>query len=332
MYAEKKTSDFRKLNIETIISKQIDPEDYTPLNIYELRNYCYYGFSSPKYRPQYWKILLGYYSKNKFKSSVYYKRQRYAYSLYIEDIKNAENPFFKIIENDVVRTFIQPTIINNKERCAFLDATFLNSRLTHRDIITRILKCFVMHSKSVGYIQGMVMILIPIYHVFVTSKNIEDIKYCEEDAFFCFNSLMSELYENFICDMESEESVNRLMKNVWDIVKEIDPELYKACESKKIIESAVCLKWIIFVFSTEYKCDDVKWLWDRLFGDGNKFEMVYYCVAAVFRILKNIIISEPYENIMEVLQNISLLDIETVFNTADGIRLEISKRSIKNKY
>ncbi|WUR02118.1 Rab-gap TBC domain-containing protein [Vairimorpha necatrix] len=313
----------RSVNIDSKIEKQINPKDCMAINLFQINNYIYCGFSSSIYRPKYWKILLGYYSTNKFKSSIFYMKQRYSYSIYIKDLSSIKNQYFKIIENDVSRMCIEPIIINKKEKCGFLDTLHLKSGLTRRDILIRILKCFVVHNKSVGYIQGMIMVLIPIYHVFIYSEDIEDYRNSEEDAFFCFNFLASHLFEKFISEIDNEQNLLFLMSRVWKILKNVDYELYRCCLNKKIIECHIYLKWILFIFSTEFKMEDTQWLWDRILSDSNRFEIVYYCVAAIFKIFKETIIKESYEIILEQLQNISLLDVKKIFYIANELRSEI---------
>lgn len=313
----------RKFNITTEIIKQINPYDFTPINIKTIRKFCYLGLLQAKYRPRCWKILLGYFSSNKFKSSLYYKKQRQAYKSYLNDIENTETSYYDVLVNDVTRTFIEPVLFYKKETCAFLDTKHKNSNLTHRSKIIRILKCFVLHNKSVGYIQGMVMLLIPIYKVFITSDDSEDTLYAEEDAFYCFNYLMLNLYENFLSYIDNEQNLKILMWNVWDILNKVDPVLYTCCVKKSIHESPIFLKWLFFLFSTEFKTEEVIWLWDRLLSDSNRFNILNFCIVAVFRNLRTTILNDSYEQIMYSMQNISLLDIKSIFYDGETIRLSL---------
>ena len=82
MVNKTKVGDCAKNRVEDLailIRKQLDMKDATPMNIFEIRNYIYYGFSNNDLRPTYWKVLLDDYSKNKFLSSQYDDKARNAY-------------------------------------------------------------------------------------------------------------------------------------------------------------------------------------------------------------------------------------------------------------
>ncbi|KAF9760979.1 TBC1 domain family member 13 [Nosema granulosis] len=322
----------RRMDIDRIMSKQIDPNDFTPMNIHELRNYCYYGFSSKKHRPKYWKVLLGYFSKNKFNSNNYYREKRKAYVEYLKGIEEhgAEHAgIFAVIHDDLARTVIFPIVEEESSRtCSFLDASAVNSELSNRRVLERILQCFVVHNKSVGYLQGMHMLLIHIYYVMLKSEDPEDVHYSEEDSFFCFVSYISEIFEQIISNVEQGgESMQVVLTKIYDIIETVDPGLYKACKDKNLFDSGICIKWIMFAFSSEFKAEDVIWLWDRLLSDKNRFEMIFYCAAAIFVIMKDVICTEEIDSCLEVLQKPSLVDVQIIFNTADAMRLKVTSTS-----
>ncbi|KCZ75040.1 hypothetical protein H311_01958, partial [Anncaliia algerae PRA109] len=131
--------------LHKIVSKQIDPNDPTPLNKYEIQNYAYYGFDDKSLRPGMWKIFLYHFSDNKFKSELFYKDRRNSYKQYkLQAIKSKEVNCFvdDVIVEDVNRTFLFPD--EQRSSCKFLDSKFVNDEkcLSHREIIKEILLVF----------------------------------------------------------------------------------------------------------------------------------------------------------------------------------------------
>ncbi|AFM97944.1 putative GTPase-activating protein [Encephalitozoon hellem ATCC 50504] len=315
--------------LHSLISKQINPTDSTPLDVCEIKKYCYYGFSNSSLRPKYWKVFLGYYSKNKFKTEMFLRNMRNSYSFYAERVGSGfegEEECYKVIDNDVSRTFIKPRTgcggsEEKKRYCEFLDSVSLGSGETHRDVIKRILKCYAMSNSSVRYVQGMNLILIAIYYVLCTSDDEDDKKHCEEDSFFCFNSLMVEIGDNFIRDLDQcSGGIMHRMSMVMEIVRGADEELYAMMRRKGLTEGGFHMKWILLMFMSCFEIEDVIWLWDRFLSDTYRFEMVLYCCASAIIIMRNAIIQEDFDVCMELLQKPSIVGVETMFNVADHLR------------
>ncbi|TBT98981.1 Rab-GTPase-TBC domain-containing protein, partial [Hamiltosporidium tvaerminnensis] len=184
------------------ICRQLDHKDNLFLDLNQLKLYCYNGYCNKYLRPKYWKLFLGYFPKNKFKYDHFIKSRRKHYKFYYENAirqKNIKLLCDRIINNDIDRTILFPFTVkeNNVEKihCKFLDSdnSSLNFSSSHRDSIKRILLTYKITNSSIGYVQGMNMILIPIYYVMINSIDEEDRLYAEEDSFFCFYNLMAEI-------------------------------------------------------------------------------------------------------------------------------------------
>ncbi|ADM11191.1 uncharacterized protein Eint_030470 [Encephalitozoon intestinalis ATCC 50506] len=318
-----------RTTLYSLIEKQVNPADSTPLDVHKVRKYCYYGFSDGFLRPKYWKIFLGYYSKNKFKTEMFLRNMRSSYGFYAEKMKEefkGKEECYKVIENDVCRTFIRPrtdhgSFEEKRKYCEFLDSVSENSQESHRNIVERILKCYAMTNSSVRYVQGMNLVLIAIYYVLCRSEDSEDRKYCEEDTFFCFNSLMAEIGDNFIGDFDQcSGGIVHRMSTVMEIVKNADGELYEVMRKKGLTEGGFHMKWILLMFMPCFEIEDVVWLWDRLLSDVCRFEIVLYCCASAILLMKNMILREDFDVCMEIFQKPLDMGVETMFNVADHLR------------
>lgn len=312
------------LSLHRLISKQISPVDSAPLNVYEIKNYCYYGFSDSALRPKYWKVFLDYYSRNKFKTELFLKSRRESYAFYAgkthEDFEGRDG-CYRVIANDMDRTFVKPVDGEDVRMCRFLDQKAENTQETHRRVVERILRCYAVTNSSIRYVQGMNLVLVPIYYVMCKSEDADDRRHSEEDAFFCFNSLMAEIGENFTEDLDSSSTgITRKMLRVMQIVEEADPALHAAMLAKGLTEGGFHMKWIMLMFVSSFKLDDVLWLWDRLLSDGYRFEMLLYCCASVVVIMRSVIMEEDFDTCMELLQEPSIINIEAVFSAADQMR------------
>lgn len=292
-----------KYKLSELIEKQLNPKDSTPLNIYEIKNYIYYGFSDQNLRPIYWKVILEYYSKNKFKSEMYYLKARKAYT---EIEIETKDEYIDLIEKDLLRS---KCLLSNSEHSEYSKS------------IKNILLKFATTNSSIGYVQGMIEIVVPIYHVMISSKDLDTQKYAEEDTFYIFNNLMSEINDCFVrtCD-NHEDGIKGRIEKIYDIVLEKDFDLYSDMLSKGLINTDFPIKWILQMFSTIFNLEDCLWLWDKIFSDSSRFEILNYLCAGIILLLKDVIMTNNFDSCMELLQNPSFLDVKVLFNVSDELR------------
>ncbi|EPR78087.1 TBC1 domain family member 13 [Spraguea lophii 42_110] len=225
----------------------------------------------------------------------------------------------------------EPTQNIYHKKCKFLDSTVFDGSETHRDVIKRILLTYKSTNVTIGYVQGMNMLLIPIYYVFVNSSDIEDVKYAEADAFFCFLNLMCEIGDCFVpgLDFDQQLGIKRKLEAVIEILKEYDDELYNKLSDNNILELPFHLRWVTILLAHEFSIDETIILWDRLLADINRFEMVQYCCVGILVLYKNEIMKNTHDKIMEILQDINVDDVLKIFYIGDEIRRKIKSKTTK---
>jgi len=292
-----------KLKLRDLISKQLSTSDFVPINQHEIRNYIYYGFSDACLRPSYWKVLLNYYTANKFRSEQFYRQARQAYS----DILNGMDQENKELEKT------SQIIVAEVERTDF--------ETTEKQCIARILTVFSIASPGIGYVQGMVNLAHIFYHVLSKDQQLDSAKFAEEDAFYLFNNLVSEMSNLFIDEFDNQkQGIKHKVNEVFDIIKSRDKDLYEALSSKDLLKTMFPLRWVLLLFSTEYPVDQTVWLWDKILSDKYRFEIIVYCAAAVIILMRNAIIKESYEVCLNILQKPSIVSPELMFDIADTMR------------
>lgn len=291
-----------KLKLRDLISKQLSINDYVPINPHEIRNYIYYGFSDRNLRPSYWKVLLNYYSPNKFKLEQFYKQARQSYNDILSKTHKGSNvkKLTRIINAELERTDFDRA---------------------QKASIGRILTAFSVVNPKIGYVQGMLNLVYVLYFVLSNDENVEAAKFAEEDAFYLFNNLISEMSNLFIGEFDNQKhGIRHKVNEVFQIVKATDPELYNALAEKDLIKTMFPLRWILLLFSAEYPVDQTVWLWDKIFSDSYRFELLSYCAAAIIVLMRSILLTETYDKCLAILQKPSVVNPELVFDIADTMR------------
>lgn len=300
-----------KTKLAVLIGKQLDYTDPTPLNIYEVRNYIYFGFTDVELRPKYWKILLNYYSQNQFKCERFYRSSRQSYHEMLDNLNTKSDEVSSIvkqIELDIPRT-------------AALQALPTSIRDEYILPLKQILTLNASTNKNIGYFQGSINILLVIYHALAQAHDVADSNFAEEDAFFLFNNLISEIGDNF-SELHDElpSGIHTQINSILLIIESKDPELYIAMKQKGLCGSGFMVRWVLLLFSGEFPMDKLLFLWDRLLSDAHRFEMVNYCCAAAVILLRDVLLVSDFGKCMTVLQNISIIDVALLFNIADVMR------------
>jgi hypothetical protein len=151
----------------------------------------------------------------------------------------------------------------------------------HYVVLKRLLFIWAKLNPGIGYVQGMNEIVAPIYYVFASDPDLKWRAYAEEDTFFCFTNLMSEIRDNFCKSLDdSQMGIVQRISQFHCLLQQKDPQLYEDLEAKKMNPQFYAFRWLTLLLSQEFELPDVLRLWDTLFSDTNRFEFLYYvCVA-----------------------------------------------------
>lgn len=193
---------------------------------------------------------------------------------------------------------------------------------THREVINRLLQIHNQLNPAVGYIQGLHLLILPIYYVLNTSENIFDYIHSETDTFFLFINLIAEISECLV-----KNNPNGLIDRcifIPELIKVLDFDYFIYLKFHNIFETKIYLKWIICLFGTEYKLFELIDLWDYFLSDSNRYELVYFSTISILLYFKEKIQRLNSEDILIFLQsNMSQLPVLKL--------IELSKKN-KIKY
>ncbi|KAI5150241.1 TBC1 domain family member 13 [Enteropsectra breve] len=304
----------KNIKLTELIRKQMDSMDPTPLNMHEVKNYIYYGFSDQTLRPTYWKYLLNHYSENKFKNESYFLQKRTEYNL----AKSTVHADMSTCSEDA------SIIKADLQRCTALrHMKYEIPQPPVESIIT--VFSHLSRQTSIPYMQGMLSILVPIFYVFYNQEEPAEKKFAEEDSFAVFLHLISERQIFAYSETELSKELDGVTERVVKILRFKDTQLSKHVEDNLLEYSAFIHRWVLFMFSTEFALEKVIWLWDRVFSDAYRFEILEFLCASVFFLLKDILLFQERGLCLSLLQDLSHVDVEVLMNCADSLRRESTK-------
>lgn len=227
------------------------------------------------------------------------------------DRKSTWNAYFKDcelqaeIKKDVTRTF--PTL-----------HFFRQGSDPHLESLGRILFIWCKLNPGVSYVQGMNEVLGPLYYLFAISPANQKCRAAaESQAFFCFMNLMSEIMNNFIKTLDgSEMGIVHQIRLLSQLLQEKDPQLWKDLEKKKLNLQFFALRQLTLLLSQEFELPDVLRLWDTLFSDSNRFELLRYCCCAMLMLQRETLLRGDFAENLKLMQSYPPTDIENIINYA----------------
>ena len=198
---------------------------------------------------------------------------------------------------------------------------------TNAEVMNRILFIYAKIHEDVSYIQGMNDLLAPIYYCFSIDDNPEFKKYVEADSYITFEKLMDVIKIIFIRVKDNEPGgVNYRLKEIGNLLKIIDYELYLHLERNKVKLEFYAFRWMTLFFTQDFEMPDIMRLWDSIFSDPEIFEFLYLLILAPIIIKRNDIMKEQMAGIMMMIQNLEDISIYDLIKTALKIRTELNKK------
>nr|CAH8828448.1 unnamed protein product [Trichobilharzia regenti] len=175
----------------------------------------------------------------------------------------------------------------------------------HWEVIERILYIYYKTHVSQGYVQGMNEIIAPIYYVFATDPDESWRRYAEMDTFYCFNNLMTEIHPNFIrkLDGSREAGLGGQMKILSNLLSRYDSHLSKHFAQIDLVPEHFAFRWLSLLLAREFMLPDVLLLWDALFSDQHRFDLLPYVCCSMLINVRDQLLKADFPVAVQLVQN-----------------------------
>ena len=291
----------------------------------------------PCLRPLIWKAFIGLYpidvlvnwKKVSVDNYTEYKKIIEKYKYFPNDIKKEKQKLLlDQINKDLPRTRFDVPFFERKNKN--------NDKETNYDVLRRILFIYANEQNEIGYVQGMNEIIAILFYIFSKDDNPFCNEYTESDAYFSLVILLEEIKGIFLMNniRYSQLYVTRQIREIKNILKKVEPELYNHFEEVELELDNVVMRWILVLFAQEFTIDVAVNFWDRLFTQKNKMKFICYISSAIIKNNKEKIMKMDAGEIMEwaqQLQNkINEMDINKLVKTSIEIQTKYNKKDSNN--
>ena len=204
-----------------------------------------------------------------------------------------------------------------------------NNNESNSDVMLRILFIYGKKHPEVKYVQGMNEILAPIFYCYSSDNNPYFFDYLEEDSFNSFENLMEKIKINFIKKYDNQEhGISNKLKNLQNLLKLIDYDIYNELEKFNIKMEYFAFKWVTLFFTQDFDMPGILRLWDSLLSDDDLYDFLNMLMLGILRINKKNILNNDFTGIMMYLQNIEEIEVEDLIENAIQIRKELNEKFV----
>jgi hypothetical protein len=212
-----------------------------------------------------------------------------------------EEPWQDFVESAVLLDEIRKDVVRTHPDLAFYLEPDKGPR--RYAALERILFVWSKYNKGVRYVQGMNEIVGTIYYVLANDWNDEWADHAEADTYWLLNTLLSEMRDVFISDMdESDTGIQGRIANMHTLLGRHDPEVKEHLEDVGIETSFYAIRWWTTLLSREFLLPDIIRLWDSMFASTHKDNFLrYFCVTMVM-VIREDLLKGDFSTCMRLLQ------------------------------
>lgn len=223
--------------------------------------------------------------------------RKYVYQILLDidsvnDIEDFEFSSFYENKNIIFKEMSQ--IRKDIIRCEEYDSLYKTEEGKY--LLLSLFEALLYNNEEFFYTQGMDSIASAIIKLYFPNKEL---------AYQVFNRLIKKLLFIFLDkDNKTIKNLNFHHLIIQRLIAYLDPELYLYLESIAFFEDQFSANWILTLFSRTFKFDFLFKIWDVLLLEN--INIIYIFICMIFQENKSYIMSNPKENIIRDLNEISV--------------------------
>lgn len=196
------------------------------------------------------------------------------------------------------------------------------------DAMRNILLLFAKLNPTTSYVQGMNEVLAPIYYVFSTDTDEQNVAHVEADSFACFVRLLSDSVDHFCQQLDNNISVgiHSALSKLMEILKSNDEQLWRHLEFiSKVNPQFYAFRWITLLLTQEFDFRTVIRIWDSLLSNASGVQdMLLRICCAMLLCMKSRLLSGDFAQNLHLLQHYPEINIEHLLQVARDINPDTS--------
>ena len=215
------------------------------------------------------------------------------------------------IRKDVVRTHPDLTFFLEPEE---------NLGQRRYAAVERVLFVWAKLNKGVRYVQGMNEIVATLYFVLANDSNEEWACEAEADTYFLFNSLMVEMRDIFVPDLDhADTGIQGRISNMIALLSLHDPEVRCHLDDCGIDGSFYSIRWLTTLLSREFILPDTIRLWDSMFASTHKDNFMRYVCVTMVMLMREELLKSDFGTCLRLLQAFPPTDVDRLLEASRAL-------------
>lgn len=159
-----------------------------------------------------------------------------------------------------------------------------------------------------------------IYYVLANDHNSEWANHAEADTYFLFHSIMMEMRDVFVPDMDATHTgIQGRISNLQNLLKTHDPEVYEHLQEYGIDASFFAIRWLTTLLSREFLLPDTIRLWDSMFASTHKENFLRYVCGTMVLLVREDLLKADFGQCLRLLQSYPPQDVDSILESSRSL-------------
>jgi len=231
-----------------------------------------------------------------------------------------DEQWVQIFENASLLDEIRKDVVRTHPDLLFFLETQDNIGQRRYAALERILFVWAKLNKGVRYVQGMNEIVGTMYFVLANDTNEEWACEAEADTYFLFNTLMVEMRDIFVPDLdEADTGIQGRMSNMIALLSLHDPEVRCHLDDCGIDPGFYSIRWLTTLLSREFYLPDTVRLWDSMFASTHKDNFMRYVCVSMVMIIREDLLKGDFGTCLRLLQKYPPTNIDQLLEASRAL-------------
>eukprot|EP00546_Thalassionema_frauenfeldii_P004399 CAMPEP_0178913374 /NCGR_PEP_ID=MMETSP0786-20121207/10804_1 /TAXON_ID=186022 /ORGANISM="Thalassionema frauenfeldii, Strain CCMP 1798" /LENGTH=686 /DNA_ID=CAMNT_0020586103 /DNA_START=85 /DNA_END=2146 /DNA_ORIENTATION=+ len=242
-----------------------------------------------------------------------------------EDAQNAsstdeDKKWYQFFENASLLDEIRKDVVRTHPELYFFLEPKQNLGQRRYAALERILFVWAGLNKGVRYVQGMNEIVGTIYYVLANDESEQWACEAEADTYFMFNTLMSEMRDIFVPDLDmADTGIQGRISNMTSLLSLHDPEVRCHLVDLGIDPAYYAIRWLTTLLSREFLLPDTIRLWDSMFSSTHKDNFMRYVCVTMVMIIRDELLKGDFSTCLRLLQSYPTTNIESLLESSRSL-------------